>query len=88
MFPICVCTTNTGELCLTCYAQILHARLLSCVSSLQFYSIVFANDPNVNVEETMGSACHSSLAATRAYVVRGNDSEAAKLSALGFQLQG
>ena len=36
----------------------------------------------------MGSARHSSLVATRAYVVRGNDSEAAKLSALGLQLQG
>ena len=49
---------------------------------------ILANDPNVNVEETMGSVRHSSLAATCAYVVCGNDSETMKLSALGFQLQG
>ena len=51
-------------------APLLHARSLSCV--------------NVNVEETMGSARDSLLAATRVYVVRGNDSDAAKLSALGW----
>ena len=29
VFPICVCTTNTVELCLTCCAPFLHARSLS-----------------------------------------------------------
>merc|ERR1719148_436831 len=42
------------------------------------------NDPGVSTEETLASSRHSSVAANRAYQVRGDVSEASKFSALGL----
>ena len=50
----------------------------------RLFITTLVNDSGVSTEEALASSRHSSVAASRAYQIRGNNSEIAKFRALGL----
>ena len=50
----------------------------------RLFITTIANAPGVSTEESLASSRHRSVSAQRQYMVRGKDSETAKLITLGF----
>ena len=64
------------------------SRRIGCETTGHAFRRLFittlVNTPGVSTEEALASSRHSSVASQRPYMVRGKDSESAKLKALGF----
>ena len=54
----------------------------------RLFVTTIVNTPGVSTEEALASSRHNSVAAQRAYMVRGKASEAAKLAGMGFNAGG